>query len=151
MKKVIGYVTSSILEVIDGHCHWGCNMNCKHVILLSCLALLSGCASVIEGQSQDVVVNTTPPGATCTFVRNNASLGTITSTPGTMRVEKTKDDISIKCDKAGYQQTTYLNKSGYPEYNWAYILVGGPIGWGFDSATGADNEYASPVTIDLLH
>ncbi len=125
-------------------------MNHKRFILLSCFVLLSGCASVIEGESQDVVVNTAPQGASCTLLRNGAPLGTVSSTPGTLHVEKTKDDISIKCDKAGYRETTYLNKSEYPEYNWAYILVGGPVGWGFDSVTGADNKYASPVTIDLL-
>jgi hypothetical protein len=115
-----------------------------------CFIFLSGCASVIEGDSQDVVVNTMPQGASCTFLRNGTSLGIVSLTPGTMHVEKTKDDISIKCDKSGYQETIYVNKSGYPEYNWAYILVGGPIGWGFDSSTGADNEYTNPVTINLL-
>jgi len=124
--------------------------NCKRTTLLGCFIILTGCASVIEGESQDIVVNTVPQGANCIFLRNGISLGDISLTPGTVHMEKTKDDISIKCDKAGYQETTYLNKSGYPEYNWAYILVGGPIGWGFDSATGADNQYTSPVTIDLL-
>jgi len=121
----------------------------KPVLALCGFTLLSGCASVIEGRSQEVTINTTPAGAGCMLVRNGTPLGTVSPTPGTLYVEKTKDDISIKCNKAGYKEATYLNKSGYPEYNWAYILVGGPIGWGFDSATGADNEYTSPVSIDL--
>lgn len=114
-----------------------------------CFVFLSGCASVIEGESQDIAVHTTPEGANCTFMRNNVSLGAIPSTPGTLHVSKTKDDISITCDKPGYRTATYLNSSEYPEYNWAYILVGGPIGWGIDSSTGADNQYASPVSLDL--
>lgn len=123
----------------------------KNVFILVsfCFLFLSGCASVIEGESQDVAVDTTPEGASCTFIRNNISIGTIPSTPGTLHISKTKDDISIKCDKPGYQTATYLNSSEYPKYNWAYILVGGPVGWGIDSATGADNQYASPVTINL--
>lgn len=116
---------------------------------LFCFIALSGCASVIEGESQDIAVNTTPEGAACIFERNGASLGAVSSTPGTLHVDKTKDDIVIKCNKSNYRNVTYVDKSGYPEYNWAYILVGGPIGWGFDSAVGADNQYASPVSLDL--
>ena len=120
------------------------------VIALSCLALLSGCAAVIEGRSQEVTVNTTPAGAACSLERNGTPLGVIASTPGTIYLEKTKDDLLIKCNKAGYGDATLLNKSGHPENNWAYILVGGPIGWGIDSASGSDNQYTSPVTINLL-
>ena len=120
------------------------------VVVLSCFVLLSGCASIIEGRAQEVTINTTPAGATCSVERNNTPLGTILSTPGTLYLEKTKDNILIKCNKAGYRETTYLNKSGYPQDNWIYILVGGPVGWGIDSATGSDNQYTSPVTINLL-
>jgi len=123
---------------------------CKTIVTLCCSIFLLGCATVIEGESQDVTINTTPSGANCTIVRNGTSLGVVPSTPGSLRVEKTKDDISIKCIKHGYGEATYIDKSGYPEYNWAYILVGGPIGWGFDSATGADNQYVSPISINLL-
>jgi uncharacterized protein YceK len=124
-------------------------MRNSSAVVLFCFMLLSGCASVVEGRAQELTINTTPAGATCALARNETPLGTILSTPGTLYIEKTKDDISINCDKSGYQRTTYLDKSGYPEYNWAYILVGGPIGWGLDSVTGADNQYASPVNINL--
>jgi hypothetical protein len=117
---------------------------------LSCLAALSGCASVIEGRAQEITIHTTPEGAVCTLERNGTPLGTISPTPGTLYLEKTKDDILIACTKAGYRETTYLNKSGYPKDNWIYILVGGPVGWGVDSATGSDNQYATPVTINLM-
>jgi len=122
----------------------------KHKVpfLLIGFSLLSGCASVIEGRAQEVTIQTNPEGASCAVVRNGTPLGTV-STPGTIYIEKTKDDISIRCNKAGYAEATFVNKSGYPEHNWLYILVGGPVGWGVDSASGADNLYASPVTIDL--
>jgi uncharacterized protein YceK len=66
------------------------------VIVLSCFALLSGCASVIEGRAQEVTINTTPAGATCSLERNGTPLGTASPTPGTLYLEKTKDDILIK-------------------------------------------------------
>ncbi|HBM90711.1 MAG TPA: hypothetical protein DD400_02375 [Rhodospirillaceae bacterium] len=124
----------------------------KNTVVLgavSVLFLLSACASVIEGRSQEVVVKTDPAGASCTLVRNDTPLGTISPTPGTLYLQKTKDDISIKCTKKGYADASYLLQSGAPENNWLYILVGGPVGWGVDSATGSDNFYASPVVIEL--
>jgi len=114
-----------------------------------CLFLLSGCASVIEGRSQEVVVKTEPAGASCVLVRKDMPLGTIVPTPGTIYLEKTKDNISVTCSKEGYLASNMTLESKYPENNWLYILVGGPIGWGVDSVTGADNYYATPVTIKL--
>ncbi len=119
------------------------------LFVLSCCVVLAGCASVVEGRSQELTINTTPEGASCFLTRNGTPLGTIMLTPGTLYIEKTKDDISIKCNKAGYQEADYLDKSGYPEYNWAYILVGGPIVWCLDSVTGADNQYVSPLNLEL--
>ena len=124
-------------------------MNKKVVLSAICTILLSGCASVIEGRSQEVVVKTDPEGSSCTLVRKDTPLGTISPTPGMVYLEKTKDNISIKCSKSGYADVSYTLESKYPENNWLYILVGGPVGWGIDSATGSDNKYASPVTIKL--
>ena len=124
-------------------------MSRKSLIAVAGLFLLSGCAAVMEGTTQDISVNTTPEGANCSFVRNGASLGAVLSTPATFHVDKTKDGIAITCNKAGYQPTTYLNASGAPKNNLLYILVGGPAGWGYDSAVGADNLYTSPVTLEL--
>jgi hypothetical protein len=118
-------------------------------LLLACLALLAGCADIIEGRSQELTIQSDPAGAACSLSRNGAPLGSIAHTPDTLYVEKTKDDITITCAKPGYEPASFVNPSGYPENNWIYILVGGPIGWGIDSATGADNLYTSPVTIPL--
>src|SRR4051812_17130343 len=76
-------------------------------------AALSGCASIVGGgSSQNISVMTTPPGATCVFYREGEAIGTIQSTPGSMGVKRRKYDITIKCDKAGYEQAAYLNHSG---------------------------------------
>lgn len=119
-------------------------------LTLSCLILLSGCASVIEGSSQQVTVITTPEGASCSMARAGVALSTIPATPGSVYIDKTKDDLTITCTKPGFQDVIYLNESKYPEDNWAWILIGGPVGWGVDSLTGADNQYTSPVSIDLV-
>jgi hypothetical protein len=111
---------------------------------------LAGCSSIIEGRSQEIVINTNPPGATCALVRNDMPIGTVAPTPSAILIEKTKYDIVIKCDKDGYQQTTYFNKSGAAGAIFGNIVLGGGIGWAIDPATGSDNKYDSPVNITML-
>src|SRR5438045_1329746 len=73
---------------------------------------VSGCATVFEGTSQEITVVSNPPGASCVFDRQGMAVGTIASTPATVNIRKSKYDITIKCDKPGYQQGQYLNHSG---------------------------------------
>jgi hypothetical protein len=115
--------------------------------------LLCGCVSVFEGTSQDVTVNTNPSDATCAFEREGRNIGTVTRTPGTLNVKKTKYDILIRCNKPGYQEATYLNHSGVSAAIAANIAVDVLLTAGVssivDSATGADNKYDGAVNITL--
>jgi hypothetical protein len=77
-------------------------------------------------------------------------ISTVSPTPSAILIEKTKYDIVIKCDKEGYQQTTYFNKSGAAGATFGNIVLGGGIGWAIDSATGSDNKYDSPINITML-
>ena len=114
------------------------------------LALCTGaCSSIVDGTSQEIQVNTDPTGAKCTFTREGTVIGTIESTPDKLKVQKTKDDISIACVKDGYVAAEYLNPSGAAAATFGNIILGGGIGWAIDSATGADNKYTSPVTIKM--
>jgi hypothetical protein len=113
------------------------------------LVLLSGCSSIIEGRSQQIMVNTNPEGAMCRFERNGGNIGTLGPTPSSIYIEKTKHDITIVCSKPGYYDATYLNHSGAAGATFGNIVLGGFVGWGIDSATGADNKYDSPVNITL--
>ncbi len=110
---------------------------------------MSGCSSIVEGTSQQIHVNTDPTGANCALKRQNIVIAQINPTPGAAKIEKTKYDITIVCDKDGYQEATYLNKSGAAAATFGNILAGGGIGWAIDSASGADNKYESDVSIVL--
>lgn len=121
----------------------------KTLACLIALSLLPGCATIADGRHQAISVNTTPPDALCTFMRNGETLGSIDPTPGTLLVEKTKYDILIRCEKKGYQPATLVNHSGSAAMTFGNVLIGGLVGWGIDSATGSDNKYDSPVNITL--
>jgi hypothetical protein len=116
--------------------------------------LVSGCASIVGGgTSQELSVMTDPPGATCVFYRQGASIGTVQSTPGNLVVKRRKYDITIKCDKAGYAQAEYLNHSGLSSMVAGNVAADLVLTAGLssiiDSANGADNEYTKSVMVGL--
>ncbi|HEY2033885.1 MAG TPA: hypothetical protein VGH02_09395 [Rhizomicrobium sp.] len=115
---------------------------------------LSGCATVFEGTHQEITVVTNPSGASCVFERQGYPIGTIASTPATLDVRKLKYDITIKCNKPGYQEADYLNHSGVTAVIAANVaadlLLTAGLSSIVDSADGADNKYDSAVNITLV-
>ena len=103
----------------------------KSLSVLSCLIMLSGCATYMEGTTQDVTVTTNPEGATCNLVRDYEIVSVVT-TPATVHLDRTQDDIVVTCNKVGFREAVMVDRSGYNKNNWAYFLIGGPVGWSVD-------------------
>lgn len=122
--------------------------------ILAGATMLSGCATVFEGTSQEITVVTNPPGAVCVFDRQGYEVGRIQNTPGTANIRKSKYDLTIKCDKPGFAEAQYLNHSGTTATIAgnvaADLLLTAGISSIVDSADGADNKYDSAVNITLL-
>lgn len=117
--------------------------------------ILSSCSSITQGTTQNITVNTNPIGASCSLEREGVEIGRVHNTPGTVNVSKTKHDITVICDKPGYQTATYISDSGWESGSGAAgialdVLVTAGISSIVDSATGADNRYESPVNVTLL-
>jgi len=117
--------------------------------------MLSGCAAIFEGVNQQITVNTNPGGASCVMRRPDTSglLAQIAATPGSAKIRKTKYDITIECNKDGYENASYVNHSGVAGVAFVDAVGGvltGGIAAGVDSATGADNKYDSVVNITLV-
>ena len=123
-------------------------MRCFSMLML--LGLLGGCASIVEGTNQQIAVNTNPAGADCGLYRKGLKIGTIVQAPGSVLVNKTKNDIWIVRVKQGYQAATYLNHSGVAGGTFGNIVLGGGIGWAIDSASGADNKYDGVVNLSMV-
>jgi hypothetical protein len=123
------------------------------IAVLAAATCLGGCSTVFEGTSQEITINTNPSGANCAVMREGVSIGRVNPTPGITTIRKTKYDLSIVCNKEGYQEATARNHSDAAGATAADVLGGlflAPIFWGIDSATGADNKYDSVVNITLL-
>ncbi|GAA0537938.1 hypothetical protein GCM10008941_17080 [Rhizomicrobium palustre] len=120
-------------------------------LTITCTTMfLGGCSTIIEGTTQEVMINTNPPAASCTLSRQGQVISRVPQTPAAATIKKTKYDITITCDKPGYQTSTYLNHSATAGATWGNIVAGGAIGWAVDSASGSDNKYESPVNITLV-
>jgi len=122
----------------------------RNIAVMLIVFALGGCATIIEGSTQQITLNTNPSNASCAIYRQGLKIGEVAITPGAALIQKTKYDITILCVKAGYQQATYLNHSGAAGATFGNIVLGGLIGWGIDSATGSDNKYDSPVNVTLV-
>jgi hypothetical protein len=112
--------------------------------------ILAGCSSIIDGTHQDISILSTPEGAHCDLFRKGQHLAAVDATPGITTVKRTKDDITMTCTLVGYEKGTQLLRSGGSRDVIGNVLIGGVIGWGIDSATGADNEYPYAVNIQLV-
>ena len=119
---------------------------------LSLLGLLglTSCASILDGTTQQIAVNTNPAGANCGLYRLGQKIATIQDTPGSALVQKTKNNIWIACVKPNYLPASYLNHSGLTDASFGNILAGGVIGVAVDSATGADNKYEGTVNVSMI-
>lgn len=109
---------------------------------------LSGCATIIEGTTQSVSVNTTPEqGAQCTLM-NSQGTWYLTS-PGSTTVHKTKTDLDVTCTKPGFQPGHVVAASHFGATTAANVIAGGVIGVGVDAASGANYHYDSPIVVPL--
>ena len=114
-------------------------------LLLICL--LPGCATLVNGSSQNVSVGTTPPGASCTLDRVGARLGVISPTPGSLRIDKSKHELSVACSKDGFETATVAKSPSFSGATFGNIIAGGIVGVVVDAASGANYTY--PDTIEL--
>ena len=68
---------------------------------------LAGCASIVEGRSEQIKVATKPGGADCALERRGQVIGRIPGTPGFTTIRQTGYSITIRCKKSGYRDATY--------------------------------------------
>lgn len=120
------------------------------LLMTACTSLLlTSCASITEGRTQNLTVETTPDGAHCDLFRDSEKLGVINPTPGTLLINKSKHDIELLCQKEGYLDEKLTIVSETEGMTFGNALLGGVIGIAIDSSTGAANQYAGMVELDF--
>jgi hypothetical protein len=124
-------------------------MKIQTVVAIAAMgAALSGCATIVDGSKQSVSVSTSPvQGAAC-VLHNSEGTWYLTS-PGSVEVHKTKNDLDVTCTKDGYQPGKQVATSKFGGATFGNILAGGVIGVGIDAASGANYYYDNPLTVPL--
>lgn len=120
----------------------------KFIVVLMAF-MVTGCATITRGTTNQVTFNSDPPGASA-----KTSLGhSCTATPCTFEVPR-KSEFIVTYELEGYQPqqipvATKVAGSGAAGFA-GNILVGGVVGMGVDAATGSTLEhYPNPVFAKL--
>ena len=113
------------------------------------LAALSACATVVNGSSQTVTVSTTPPGANCTLDRIGAHVAAISSTPGSVRLDKSKNELTVTCTKEGFRTAHLSYSPSFSGWTFGNLVAGGVVGVVVDAASGANYAYPKDIRIDM--
>ena len=112
-------------------------------------SVLGACATIIEGSDQTVTVITDPPGAVCNLDRDGITMAVVNSTPGTVTVDKSMDNIGVICKKDGHFDGASFLSSDFQAMTFGNIIFGGVIGVAIDAGSGAMHEYPESVTVVL--
>ncbi len=125
-------------------------MTQQKVLALACVLLVSGCATVVRGTTEDVVIRYSPDDARVTTSNNH----TCSSSPCVIKVPR-KESFVVTTTKPGYQKQSVAVGTKVTGKGAAGIagnvIVGGVIGVGVDAATGAGRDhFPNPVIIDLV-
>lgn len=118
-------------------------------MLLSVAGMLPGCATVIDGPNQNITVSTNPEGAQCAVDRAGTRLGMINPTPGSLRIDKSKNDLTVTCEKDGFLGANISQTASFGGVTFGNILLGGAVGFIVDAASGANYSYPSELRLDM--
>ena len=108
--------------------------------LIALAFVLSACATIVNGTTQSISIKTPPvDGAKCTLV-NTEGTWFLTS-PGSVVVHKTKNDLRVDCVKDGYENATATVAPMFKATTFANVIAGGLVGVAVDAASGANYDY----------
>ena len=116
----------------------------RHAWLGALLLALPGCATVVDGYTQPITLQTEPQGATCDLVRAGQGLGRVV-TPGTVTVRRGRNDIVVTCTRPGSQAVQLTLTSSFTGTTVGNVVSWGPLGLVVDGVNGADYRYRSKL------
>ncbi len=113
---------------------------------------LTGCASMTGSKNQAISVQThikgeMVEGAKCVLMNDKGSW--FVTTPGSVMVQKSYEDMSVNCNKQGVPTGLAFFQSKSNGGVWGNILAGGIIGYAIDSSNGSGFDYPPLLTIEM--
>lgn len=119
------------------------------LMMLCGLALATpACATIVNGTTQELYIDSEPKGASCAIDRQGAAASVVNPTPGTVKVPRHKESIVVSCSLDGYEQSNEVVASSFTGLTLAnLILPGGMVGVMIDASTGANNKYPEKIVV----
>jgi hypothetical protein len=120
----------------------------RWLLVLALAAACGGCASVTRGTTDQVQIQSDPPGAEV-----HTSMGQGCTSPCTLQFNR-KDEFTVTASMPGHhsaqmQVATRVAPGGAAGFA-GNVLIGGVVGMAVDAATGATLEhYPNPVMLTL--
>jgi hypothetical protein len=115
---------------------------------LTLLGAAGGCASITNGTSQSINVNSDPGEADCTLSRGGRELATV-KTPAPVKVKRESKTIQVVCKKEGYRDGETSMDARFETATLGNLIVGGVVGLAVDAASGAYQRYDGFVMVHL--
>ena len=118
----------------------------KHLILF---IFLTSCASTMSGNNQPITIASNVSGANCILQNEKGSWSL--QTPGSVVVTNSRENLSVRCEKNGYQSAVVSIPSKHKDSaTWGNVVLGGGIGYIWDRKTGAAFIYPSTINMNLI-
>jgi hypothetical protein len=119
---------------------------------LCLLAGLTGCASIVDGSTETVTVQTANgpgalAGAQCAL--DNKKGNWVVTTPGSVTVHRGSEALEVKCTKDGYAPATDMVSAATNNVVYWNILLGGGVGATTDTVSGAAWKYPQTITVPM--
>lgn len=124
-------------------------MQTKLLALALALFPLGACSTIVSGSNQSVSVTTPQVQAANCKLQNSKGEWYVSSTPGTTMVHSGMGDMSVLCEKDGYEKGSATYASSVKGWIFGNILFGGLVGTVIDMATGSGFEYPTSMPVAM--
>ena len=118
----------------------------RFVLAFTGIVGVGGCSTLTMGTSQEITVIT--PGAdhaTCAVSDQSGGVLATITTPGVVRLPRSRKDVQLSCQKELYQAATATIRSKFASVS----MVQMPVGYLVDGVSGAMWEYQSKVLVAM--
>lgn len=112
-----------------------------------CGLFIASCATIVEGTTQTITVDVSPPTGMCIVSRQGEQLGISSPEKRAVTLSKSQHDLQFSCSAPGYQSKTDILSSNMAAATVAsfFLLDLGIV----DAATGAWKKYPERISVIL--
>ena len=120
-------------------------------VVLACVALATGCATVTGSETQAITVEThdagggAVAGAECKLSNNNGNWRL--KSPATVNVRKSAEDLVVRCEMEDRPPGTARAVSKVNAGMFGNIIVGGVVGAAIDHTKGTAYDYPDVIRV----